>query len=71
MRLENHLRQIETDRANSPWTPPSSVILNTSTLAHKCRQGASIPSLAAGRAPDDEAILHYRHFAMVAFGSSV
>jgi len=37
------------------------------TFGRRCR--GQIP-LAAGRAQDDETILHYRHFATVTFGSS-
>jgi hypothetical protein len=38
------------------------------TFGRRCRGRTKIP-LAAGGAQDDETILHYRHFAMVAFGS--
>ena len=49
--VKNLLRDIQTNRANLRHGRLPQVVLNTSTLAHRCRRGASTPSPKAGTDP--------------------
>jgi hypothetical protein len=44
MRVENILRDIQTDCGNFRHGRLPQVVLNNSTLAHRCRRGVSTPS---------------------------